>query len=229
MTVVAGPFLGTTGLLSSGEVVAGSIPGHLLDRVRDDASALLDRRANLTLEYGEDQVYVESIAPQPRLLIFGAVHIAQELVPMAQQLDFQVTVSDARPAFLTPDRFPSAQLLAGWPDQVELVLDRATSVVILSHDARFEDPLWPRLLASEVAYIGAMGSKKTAAARRHRLLAAGFSEEQVDRIHGPIGLDIGADSPAEVAVAIMGEIVRSSKRADQPLKLAGTARRLPGN
>jgi xanthine dehydrogenase accessory factor len=216
-------------LLSNGEVVAGSIPGHLFERVRNDASAILDRRANLTLDYGGDQVYLESIAPQPRLLIFGAVHIAQELVPIAQQLDFRVTVSDARPAFLTPDRFPSSNLLAGWPDQVDLDLDRATSVVILSHDPRFEDPLWPRLLSSEVPYIGAMGSKKTAAARRQRLLAAGFAEEQVDRIHGPIGLDIGADSPAEVAVAIIGEVVKSSKRAGQPLKLAGTARRLPGN
>lgn len=141
---------------------------------------------------------------------------------MAKRLGFHVVVSDARAAFTTSERFPDADaLLIGWPDQVDLVFDRRSYVVVLSHDARFEDPLWPLVLKSPVAYIGAMGSSKTAQRRRAKLLAEGFDLEQVERIHGPIGLKIGAETPAEVAVAILAEIVETRAKPGVPLELRG--------
>jgi xanthine dehydrogenase accessory factor len=183
---------------------------------------LLDRERSLTLTYGSHEVYIESIVPRPHLVIFGAVHIAQELIPMSRQLGFHVTISDARSAFTTIERFPDAdRLLIGWPDQIDLEFDRRTYVVVLSHDARFEDPLWPLVLPSPVAYIGAMGSSKTAARRRERLLADGFGPEQVDRIHGPIGINIGGETPAEIAVGILAEIIATRARPGVPLALRG--------
>ena len=221
-TVVAGPSLGQSAVIQDAQVIAGVLPSTIIADVIADATSLLDRERSSTLTYGSHEVYIESIVPRPHLVIFGAVHIAQELIPMARQLGFHVTVSDARSAFTTTERFPDAdRLLVGWPDQVDLEFDRRTYVVVLSHDARFEDPLWPLVLPSPVAYIGAMGSSKTAARRRERLLAEGFGSEQVDRIHGPIGIDIGAETPAEIAVGILAEIVESRARPGVPLELRG--------
>lgn len=221
-TLVAGPDFGSSALLVDGQVAAGIIPTEIEEAVAADAAELLRRERSLTLTYGLRQVYIESIVPRPHLVIFGAVHIAQELSAIAQRLGFLVTVSDARSAFTTHDRFPEAdRLLVGWPDQVEVTFDRRTYVVVLSHDARFEDPLWPRVLPSPAVYIGAMGSTRTAKRRRQDLLVRGFSEDQIGRIHGPIGLMIGAESPGEVAVAILAEIIATRYRVNEPMDLRG--------
>lgn len=226
-TVIAGPGSGLSALIVDERISAGSLPGTIEDDVIADAVELLGRERSLTTTYGEHHVYIESIVPRPHLVIFGAVHIAQDLSVMGRRLGFSVTVSDARSAFTTRHRFPEAdQLLIGWPDQIELRFDRRTYVVVLSHDSRFEDPLWPLVLPSQAAYIGAMGSAKTAQRRRQSLLAQGFEVDQIDRIHGPIGLKIGAETPGEIAVAILGEIIATRYRVDEPLKLRGTVEQI---
>jgi xanthine dehydrogenase accessory factor len=223
IVVVDGPDQGMTAVLDAD---LGLLAGHLPEPTADieaDAAELMSRGQHRSLGYGANTVYIESVMPPPALVIFGAVHIGQALCTLAHHLGYRVTVSDARAAFCTIERFPSAyQLAVGWPDQIDLTFDRRTAVVVLSHDSRFEDPLWPQVLNSPVPYIGAMGSKKTAARRRERLLEAGFTTDQVDRIHGPIGIEIGAVEPGEVAVAILAEIITARTRSSEPLQLRGT-------
>lgn len=147
----------------------------------------------------------------PRLYIVGAVHIAQPLSQMGALAGFDVTVIDPRTAFATNERFPNLHLIAAWPDEAlaDLPLDMRTAVVTLTHDPKLDDPALIAALRSEAFYIGALGSKKTHAARVGRLKTAGFDDTAIARIRGPVGLDIGAVSPAEIAVSIMAQIIET--------------------
>ncbi len=228
LTVVEGERMGQRAVVDFDEgVVAGDFEPSA--DVLDDARQLMEREQNLTLTYDDESVFVETIGPPPRLLIFGAVHIAQALCSLGTQLGYRVTVSDAREAFTTVERFPDAyELLIGWPDELgsQIVIDRRTFVVLLSHDARFENPVLPMLMASDAKYIGAMGSRRTAAARRDRLAAAGYSDADIGRIHGPVGIDIGAETPEETAVSILAEMIQVRYGSGTGASLTGRAGRI---
>lgn len=150
-------------------------------------------------------------APPPRIVVTGAVHISQALAPMAKLLDLDITVIDPRTAFATQERFPEVTLLAEWPEEAlqKVPFDGYTAFVALTHDPKIDDPALQAALRSSCFYIGALGSRKTHGKRLERLAEAGIGEADVKRIHAPIGLDIGAVSPAEIALAILGEIVQA--------------------
>ncbi len=156
------------------------------------------------------EVFIEGFPPPPRLIIVGAGHISIPLSIFAKTLNYRVVVVDARAAFATRERFPQAdEVLVEWPDTCleKMDLNPSTSVAVLTHDPKFDEPTLKVVLNHEVGYVGAIGSRKTSAERSVRLLKQGLSEEQIQRIHGPIGLDLGGASPEEMALAIMAEIV----------------------
>jgi xanthine dehydrogenase accessory factor len=168
-------------------------------------------------------VFITVHAPPVRLVVTGAVHISQALIPMARALNIDVTVIDPREAFATPERFPGVALLAEWPDAAlqQVPLDSYTAFIALTHDPKIDDPALFAALRSSCFYIGALGSRRTHAKRLERLAAAGFAEADFARIHAPIGLNIGAVSPAEIALSIMAEIV-ATLRAERVAAKAGT-------
>jgi len=153
-------------------------------------------------------VFLTVHVPSPRLVITGAVHISQALAPIASLLGYDVTIVDPRTAFASVERFPDVKVIAEWPDKAlpPLGIDRYTAFVALTHDPKIDDPALTHALARDCFYIGALGSRKTHGRRVERLKEAGLSDATIARIHAPIGLDIGAVSPPEIAVAIMGQI-----------------------
>jgi xanthine dehydrogenase accessory factor len=179
--------------------------------MRADADALLDKAFRFDKSGVENEVFVTVHNPPLRLVITGAVHIAQALIPMARTAGYDVTVIDPRGAFATGARFPDIALHAEWPDEIipGLKLDARTAFIALTHDPKIDDPALELALRSEVFYIGALGSKKTQGSRRERLIAKGFSDTDLARIHGPIGLDIGAMGAPEIAISIMAEMTRA--------------------
>jgi xanthine dehydrogenase accessory factor len=163
-----------------------------------------------TIDTGDGPVFVEVFNPRLRCIIVGAVHIAQPLARMASLAGYLVTVVDPRTAFASDSRFPDVGLSTDWPDEAleKLGPNRRTAVVTLTHDPKLDDPALATALRSDAFYIGALGSKKTHAARLRRLSAQGLGEAELQRIHGPVGLDIGAISPAEIAVAILAQMTQ---------------------
>jgi xanthine dehydrogenase accessory factor len=156
----------------------------------------------------DGKVFLTVHVPPPKMVIIGAVHISQALAPMAQLLDYDVTIVDPRTAFATPERFPDAKVIADWPENVlpSLGVDKFTAMVLVTHDPKIDDPALIHALERDCFYIGALGSRKTHGRRIERMKAKGFGDNALSRIHAPIGLNIGAISPPEIAVAILGEI-----------------------
>lgn len=193
-------------LVRETEVTGDALAEPIADRLRLGKSGLVESQGR--------QYFLTVQAPPVKAIVVGAVHISQALAPMARVLDLDVTIVDPRTAFATPERFPGVPVLAEWPEEVlpRLSLDRYTALVALTHDPKIDDPALTAALHAECFYVGALGSKKTHGRRVERLTAAGFTQAEIARIHAPIGLDIGAVSPAEIAVSILGEIVAALRR-----------------
>jgi len=167
-----------------------------------------------TVDVGGQKIFLNVYVPPPRLIIVGAVHIAQALAPMATMLEFDVTVVDPRGAWATSQRFPGVKVIKDWADEAfqEMGLDVSTAIVTLTHDPKLDDPALESALKSDVFYVGALGSRRTHAKRKERLAEVGITDEMFARIHGPVGLNIGAKSPAEIAVSILGQIIEVRAR-----------------
>jgi len=161
-------------------------------------------------EVAHGRVFLTVYVPPPRLVITGAVHISQALAPMAKLVGYDVTIVDPRTAFASVERFPDVKVIAEWPDVAlpPLGIDHYTAFVALTHDPKIDDPALIHALARDCFYIGALGSRKTHARRVERLKQQGLSDAAIARIHAPIGLDINAATPAEIAVAIMAQITQ---------------------
>ena len=178
------------------------------DPLKDVLEAHLRSGKSGVEETAEGRVFLTVHVPPTRLVVIGAVHISQALAPIAALLGYDVTIVDPRTAFASPERFPGVKVIAEWPDKAlpPLGVDRYTAFVALTHDPKVDDPALLHAMDRNCFYIGALGSRKTHGRRIERLKDQGASEASLARIHAPIGLPIGAVSPPEIAVAIMGEI-----------------------
>lgn len=175
------------------------------DAIAGDASTLIERPGR--------RLFIHVFSPPDRLIVVGAVHIAQALAPMASLAGYEVTIVDPRRAFATDARFPNVAMVDDWPDEAmeRLAPDARTAIVTLTHDPKIDDPALAAALASPAFYIGALGSTRTHAKRLERLAARGFGERDTARIHGPIGLAIGAKTPAEIAISIMAQLTAARR------------------
>jgi xanthine dehydrogenase accessory factor len=188
------------------ELAGDPLEGVLGERFRSGKSGLAEVEGR--------ELFLTVQVPPVRVIAVGAVHISQAFAPLARVTGLDVTIVDPRTAFATPERFPDVPVLAEWPDAAlaRLGLDRYTALLALTHDPKIDDPALDAALRSPAFYVGALGSKKTHARRVERLAGAGFGEGDIARIHAPIGLDIGAVSPAEIALSILAEIVATLRR-----------------
>jgi xanthine dehydrogenase accessory factor len=212
---------GKTRLVKAGDVAKDPLRAILAERLRTGKSGMVDSP--------EGRVFLTVYVPAPQLVITGAVHISQTLAPIGKLLGYDVTIVDPRTAFASIERFPDVKVIAEWPDKAlpPLGIDHYTAFVALTHDPKIDDPALTHALSRDCFYIGALGSKKTHARRLARLKEQGLSDADIARIHAPIGLDIGAISPAEIAVAIMAEItarLREQGEAEPAAVAPGRAR-----
>ena len=193
-------------LVKPADVATDPLAAQLSEALRTGKSGMV--------ALGNEKIFLTVQVPAPRLVITGAVHISQFLAPMAGMAGFDVIIIDPRTAFATPERFPGTDIRAHWPDIVlaELALDPFTAVAALTHDPKIDDPALAEALLHRCFYVGALGSRKTHAARLERLAGRGISAEALATIHAPIGLDIGSSSPAEIAVAVLAQIVGALRR-----------------
>jgi xanthine dehydrogenase accessory factor len=206
-TVIEGEPLGAHALvLEGGERVGDGIPEAALEQ----ADQLIREHRKRILDVGDAKVFADIYGPPPRLLIYGAVDTAEAMCKAAKLLGWRTIVADARAKFATAERLPSAdEIVVEWPEQAlaRVGPDHATAVVVLTHDDKFDVPALKAALESEAFYVGALGSRRNQERRRERLLEAGVDEDAIDRIAGPCGLDIGAESQPETALSILAEIL----------------------
>jgi xanthine dehydrogenase accessory factor len=221
-TVVEGPGAGAKRLVvEGGDQLGDGVPEAALGQFDE----LIRRGRNRLLELDDgSKVFAEWYGPPPRLVVYGAVDTAEALCRGAKLLGWTAIVADARAKFATAERIPSAdELIVEWPEEAldRVAPDHQTAVVVLTHDDKFDEPALKRALETEAFYVGALGSRRNQERRRERLLEAGVAEEALDRISGPCGLDIGADSQAETALSILAEILAvRAGREGGPLKTA---------
>jgi xanthine dehydrogenase accessory factor len=201
-------------LVKAADATADPLKAVLAERLRSGKSGMVDT--------AEGRVFLTVYVPAAQLVAIGAVHISQALAPIAKLAGYDVTIVDPRTAFASAERFPDVKVIAEWPDKAlpALGIDHYTAFVALTHDPKIDDPALLYALARDCFYIGALGSRKTHGRRVDRLKQQGVRDADISRIHAPIGLDIGAVSPAEIAVAIMAQITENlhkEPQADQPL------------
>ncbi len=208
---------GKSRLVKAADVPKDPLRAVLAERLRTGKSGIV--------ETPEGHAFFTVYVPAPQLVITGAVHISQALAPIGKLLGYDVTIVDPRTAFASPERFPDVKMVAAWPEEAlpPLNVDRYTAFVALTHDPKIDDPALTHALSRDCFYIGALGSRKTHARRIERLKQQGLTDADLSRIHAPIGLDIGAISPAEIAVAIMAQItekLREEADAEPAIKAA---------
>jgi xanthine dehydrogenase accessory factor len=219
-TVVEGDGVGRKLLVVEGGEVSGDGPGELADA----ADEIQRGGRNRLVELDGRKVFAEVYGPPPRLLVYGAVDTAEALCRGAKLLGWTAIVGDARAKFATRERIPSAdELIVAWPEETlaQVAPDHQTAIVVLTHDDKFDEPALQGALQTDAFYIGALGSRRNQERRRERLLELGVEEEALDRIHGPCGLDIGADAQEETALSILAEILAvRARRGGGPLREA---------
>lgn len=218
-TVVRGPesLLGREMLVTDDGNITGQLDEALNPAAMEMAKEILVKGESRRVLLSEDvEIFAEAILPPPTLIAVGGVHITIALMTLAKTLGYRTVVVDPRSAFGNEERFPNVdRLIQKWPQEAfkEIPLTHNTAVAMLTHDPKLDDPALMLALPSKAFYVGALGSKTTQAKRRQRLLDEGMAEEQLDRLYGPIGLDIGAGTPEEIAMSIMAEIVRARNHA----------------
>ena len=221
VTVIRGSehILGREMLVREDRTVTGTIGNHRDGKALEFASQVLQQgKSQRIMLDGETELFLEFISPPPTLVVVGGVHITVALVSMAKILGFRTVVIDPRSVWGNEERFPNVdQLIQAWPQEAfaQVRVMPSTAIVMLTHDPKLDDPALKIALGSPAFYVGALGSKTTNAKRRERLLDDGLSESQLSRLHAPIGLDIGAETPEEIALAIMAEVVEAYRKRKQ--------------